>query len=244
MPNSYDRIARLYDADMGARMAFDDVGFYTRLCLRSGPAALEVGCGTGRVTLPLMRSGIDVLGIDASFEMLALLRSREPASRVAAMDMRRLALRGRFDAILCPYSVITYAHAPEQAGEIVGSLAGLLRRGGRLAIDAFVPRATPMDRVIRDYRIAFENGFLERHKTIHAAGGGAHRIARRYSVQDAAGTERECIETVETIRPYTPEELCDFVRQAGCAVEHVAYDYGGAAAVSAAQHATVVGLRS
>ena len=52
---SYNKIAAVYSTDMGQSMAFDDVGYYRRLCSERGGHTLELGCGTGRILLPLLQ---------------------------------------------------------------------------------------------------------------------------------------------------------------------------------------------
>ncbi|TLY48982.1 MAG: class I SAM-dependent methyltransferase, partial [Gammaproteobacteria bacterium] len=70
---SYDAIAEIYETDMGQSMPFDDVAFYRSLCLAEGGRVLELGCGTGRILIELMRAGIDAVGADRSLPMLARL---------------------------------------------------------------------------------------------------------------------------------------------------------------------------
>src|SRR5687767_13933184 len=71
---SYDQIATVYATDMGQSMAYDDVGYYLQLCRTRGGPTLELGCGTGRILLPLLKGGIDISGIDESQGMLAELQ--------------------------------------------------------------------------------------------------------------------------------------------------------------------------
>src|SRR5437868_3375222 len=74
-PWSYDAIASVYATDMGRSMPFDDVGWYRTLCQSQGGAALELGCGTGRILIELLAGGIDAVGADRSLPMLRQLRS-------------------------------------------------------------------------------------------------------------------------------------------------------------------------
>jgi SAM-dependent methyltransferase len=49
----------------------EDVGFYLSLSRKLAPRkVLELGCGTGRITLPLAQLGFDVVGLDNQSEML------------------------------------------------------------------------------------------------------------------------------------------------------------------------------
>src|ERR1035437_3957044 len=49
----------------------EDIEFYVSLGRKLRPRkVLELGCGTGRITLPLARIGFDVVGLDSQPEML------------------------------------------------------------------------------------------------------------------------------------------------------------------------------
>ena len=111
--SAYDLIAEYYDFDMGMNAPKNDVEFYVNWAAgRFGPV-LELGCGTGRITLPMVQAGCTVLGIDLSIPMLRQLKTKaefilssEELSRLSlcCMDMRQLALDASFSLIICPYS--------------------------------------------------------------------------------------------------------------------------------------------
>jgi SAM-dependent methyltransferase len=66
------QLARLYDG-----FVFDgDLPLYLELARAQGSRVLEVACGSGRVLVPLVQAGFDVLGIDVSPHMLALAREK------------------------------------------------------------------------------------------------------------------------------------------------------------------------
>jgi len=54
----------------------EDISFWQELARQSTGPILELGCGTGRVLLPMAQSGRQVYGIDNERGVLALLRSR------------------------------------------------------------------------------------------------------------------------------------------------------------------------
>ncbi|MBE3132115.1 MAG: class I SAM-dependent methyltransferase, partial [Acidobacteria bacterium] len=61
-----------------------DVPFWTRLARRAGGPVLELGCGTGRVLMPVAATGVRLVGVDLSAPMLARARRRmRRATRVA-----------------------------------------------------------------------------------------------------------------------------------------------------------------
>ena len=70
-------IAGMYDADYAAaRTVSGDVDFYVEEAKRSGGPVAEFACGTGRVLIPTAQAGIEIVGVDASHDMLA--RAGEP----------------------------------------------------------------------------------------------------------------------------------------------------------------------
>src|SRR5690606_34487847 len=70
----------LYDSSFRERR--EDVDFFVREAEKVGGSVLELGAGSGRVTIPLARAGVRVTAVDLSPAMLARLESRlreEPA---------------------------------------------------------------------------------------------------------------------------------------------------------------------
>src|SRR5436853_372233 len=53
-----------------------DGPFYVDLAQRIGGPVLEIGCGTGRVLLPIARAGTTIHGVDSSLPMLGILREK------------------------------------------------------------------------------------------------------------------------------------------------------------------------
>lgn len=231
MTTTYDCIARFYDVDMAQNMRFDDVAFYTHACARARGRVLEIGCGNGRVLLPLLAQGIDAFGIDASAPMLEELRRKATAAglpwRAARADARRLPFAPGFAAIVCAYSLVTYMTTRGDLDALLAGCRSLLAPGGLLVVDAFVPRpVTPLAEFTLDYRRAFGAFTLARSKRIQPLGAATNRVERRYELVAGNGHVVETVEVAETIRPCAPAELRDAVGAAGFARAIEAWDYG------------------
>lgn len=147
MTTFFDDLARFYDLDHAA--VRDDVEMYRQFAAQTGSPVLELGCGTGRIALPLARDGHEVAAVDISPAMLAALRAKlaqeppEVAARVQVIqaDMRRLALGREFALALCPLN--TFMHMTTQADQLA-ALASAYRHlapGGRLIVDVASPLA-------------------------------------------------------------------------------------------------------
>lgn len=61
-------------AEFNAEPAPEELAFYRAVVERDGQPALDLGCGAGRLLLPLLRAGLDVDGCDLSPDMLAHCR--------------------------------------------------------------------------------------------------------------------------------------------------------------------------
>ncbi|MFJ2780745.1 class I SAM-dependent methyltransferase [Kitasatospora sp. NPDC087315] len=246
---SYDLIADIYAEDMGHSMPHDDIGWYRDLCRRRGGRTLELGCGTGRILLPLLRDGADAIGIDLSLPMLRRLRRNaavlDLTPRVARMSLQRLALRGPFTTVLAPYSLVTYLTAPGELHHFLAAARGLLEPDGVLVLDGFVPKAVQHHEEFRpDYRRPYAHGLLARDKRITVLDDGCHRIERRYRLHDDSGGLREEFTTCDRIRPYREPDLLAHAEAAGLTIRSTSYDYGVTTAPAGAQFYTLTLGRS
>jgi ubiquinone/menaquinone biosynthesis C-methylase UbiE len=137
----WDDYAEFYDWENLRTVGRRDVPFWRDLALRTGGSALELGCGTGRVALPLVRAGVRLVGIDRSAPMLARARQRFRRARVRAPalvrgDIRALPLAGaRFDLVLAPYGILQSLTSDRDLTATLDATARVLRPQGLLGID-------------------------------------------------------------------------------------------------------------
>jgi ubiquinone/menaquinone biosynthesis C-methylase UbiE len=72
----WDDYAPFYDWENARTLGRRDVPFWRHLALQAGGPVLELGCGTGRISVPLARAGVQLTGIDRSAPMLAFAQRR------------------------------------------------------------------------------------------------------------------------------------------------------------------------
>ena len=87
----WDDYAPFYDWENARTLGRRDVPFWRRIALAADGPVLELGCGTGRISRPLARAGVNLVGIDRSAPML------DRARRRLAENVRRLRQRHQLD---------------------------------------------------------------------------------------------------------------------------------------------------
>jgi ubiquinone/menaquinone biosynthesis C-methylase UbiE len=109
----WDDYAPFYDWENAQTLGRRDVPFWMQLASASSGRALELGCGTGRVTFPLARAGVAIVGIDRSAEMLARAGGRRRrlrrgvAPQLIRGDIRDLPFRdASFPLAIAPYGIL------------------------------------------------------------------------------------------------------------------------------------------
>ena len=138
----WDSYAAFYDWENARTLGRRDVPFWRRAALKAKGRVLELGCGTGRVTKPLARAGVDIVGIDRSAPMLARAISHSPIRSIANSlrlvrgDIRALPFAARsFSMVLAPYGILQSLIRPCDVTAALESVARVVAPGGTFGID-------------------------------------------------------------------------------------------------------------
>ena len=142
----------LYDLEYRGQR--EDVTWYVALARRIGGPVLELGCGNGRITLPLAQAGLTVDGLDASVEMLADLgrkRDAEPdpvRARISAThaDFRTFEPQRTYGLVIWPFNALHHCEGHAELLAVLGRARRALAPGGTLALDLYLPDVTLYDR--------------------------------------------------------------------------------------------------
>ncbi len=235
--------AQYYDfQDIGV----NDIPFYRARIPSAQARILELGCGTGRVLLPLAQECGFIYGIDASQAMLALCREKlnraglpPDRAQICQGDISDFDLGARFDLIIAPFRVLQNLETDRQVSGLMDGIARHLASGGRAILNTFLPNRSPEEmqrtwcnpdeRV--DGETVFPNGDrlvqLDRRPRLqpHPLVVYPELIYRRY----AAGTDTLLDEAILKIamRCWYPAELETLVRDSGFRTTNRWGGYGG-----------------
>ncbi|HET9132658.1 MAG TPA: class I SAM-dependent methyltransferase [Terriglobia bacterium] len=106
--------------------------------IRGGPV-LELGCGTGKLSIPLAQAGYSVVGLDTSTALLRFAASKNGSVKWIEGDMRGFDLDEKFALIMLPSNNLGHLHTPEDVENCFRSVRRHLKPDGVLVIDVFVP---------------------------------------------------------------------------------------------------------
>jgi SAM-dependent methyltransferase len=119
-----------------------DIGFWCDLARTNGGPVLELAAGTGRLSLPVARLGIDVVGLEVSPSMIEqALRKRGPSGppEFRRGDMRSFDLGRRFALVILACSSVCHLLSDEDAVSCFTAVAAHLRPDGVFALDVAAP---------------------------------------------------------------------------------------------------------
>ncbi len=234
----YEEFSEFYDVYVVERL--DDMPFYLEFAKSAHTPVLEIGAGTGRLTVPLAREGVSIVAVDISPAMLAILRSRlqrEPdvvqrRVEIVEADACRLDLGRQFDLVIAPFYTFNYFLTPEAQTNMLNRTAAQLAKSGRLLIDAFVPlrllENCPTDPIPKVDRIEPATGRRVRGWNIYTF-DQEHQIEHRCHifeiVQPDGGVQKR--EFTTTRRYWFREQLSDLFKRHGFVVDRICAGYAG-----------------
>ncbi len=248
---NFDAFARFYDGDY--RDYTDDIPLVLKTARAAGRTALELGCGTGRVLLPLAEAGFQVVGLDKSAALLAIARrklakqgfkSETVASDSAADGSRKVKLvqadMTSFELAQTEVDFVfvvsnTLMHLTTQTEQLLALQCAKrhLRAGGLLLIDLFNPDVAYLESI---------SGIQELADWWEDEESGARVLKWTTRYVDAARQLQDTIFVYEEIFPdgrnaqtrlafplrfWWPDEGALLLEQAGFAVDELYGDFDG-----------------
>jgi ubiquinone/menaquinone biosynthesis C-methylase UbiE len=251
----WDDYAPFYDWENARTLGRRDVPFWRRIALEARGSVLELGCGTGRISLPLVRAGVSLIGIDRSTPMLnrahrrlaKLTPKKAPSSfsassqqkkstahfpespRLVRGDIRMLPFAPRsFSTVIAPYGVLQSLLVDRDLAAALDSVARVIEPGGAFGLD-LVPDVPNW----REYS--------NRVQLRGPAGRGAHLTlfesvrqdrVRRLTTFGQRYVERRSGRSTEhrfelTFRTVSVQRMRDRLKRAGFVVDRVLGDYRG-----------------
>jgi SAM-dependent methyltransferase len=168
---TYSLFAKFYDAYVGDYNL--DLSLYSALASKTQSPILEIGCGTGRVLLPLLQAGHAVTGVDISEEMLRLaedkLQKNHQRGRCELVNHNFVdqALPHVYGLALVTFYTFNYLLSPEDQKTFLNHVAESLLPGSVIVFHLFYPHTLSHPETSGkwidkgQYRVAGETIFLQ-----------------------------------------------------------------------------------
>lgn len=131
-------VADIYDDYVNVNF---DIPFYMSLCKKYSGNILELMCGTGRVSVPLLEAGVNLTCVDYSQEMLDVFAKKiiDKNTTLICQDICDLNIYKKFELILIPFHSITEIIDKEKRKQAIKRIAEHLVANGDLLITLYNP---------------------------------------------------------------------------------------------------------
>lgn len=134
--------ARYYDAFFIDSDASELLFFQQQIEHAPGPA-LEIGCGTGRILLPLMQRGLEVEGFDASADMLAICKEKASVLGLQPIlyqqTMHDLNVHKQYGCLYSPLGTFQQLANRDDASRALQRWYDHILPGGKLVLYLYLP---------------------------------------------------------------------------------------------------------
>ncbi len=139
-----------YDALWPGLHRQNELAFYRRLAEQYGEPVLELGCGTGQLTLALAEAGVEVVGLDLAAPMLERARQQAVERRVAVEwvqgDCRDFTLDRKFGLVFFPANSLQHLLDWRDLQACLAQVRAHLKPGGAFAFEIFTPSLAMLTR--------------------------------------------------------------------------------------------------
>jgi len=205
-----------------------DISFYKEQVKKYGEPVLELGCGTGRITIPITMEGHEITGLDISKELLE--RGKEKAEEEdldiewIRGDMRDFYLNRKFNLIFVAFNSIHHILTLEDMEKVLKNVKEHLKPDGRFIVEFFNP----------DLEILNRDPSEEHEVTEYEGPEGEVKVTESTNYERAKQlmhlswfyeSDGEKVEREWTIRVWFPKEVDAILKYNGFKIVHKYGDF-------------------
>lgn len=205
-PNTYEQSSKFYDYGNLREAVEGDIEFYMEL-IPSDASVLEVGCGTGRVSIPLAQRGNHIDGVDLSESMLSVFETKLSQNpditdkiKLHLLDMTDFNLEITFNWIIFPFRSFQCLDSEDKRKKCLLCVKNHMNTESRAILTFFNPKQEIIGnwgkKNILDYEGIDEN---------------TGRFVKRYQDHDWIDKERQVLSAKFRFEIYENDVLVDTV---------------------------------
>lgn len=181
---------------------------------------IDAGCGTGAHAIPLAKRGYEVVGIDASEEMIKRARRKAEQAKLevdfGVMDLRQLSSDSKFDAAICMFDVIDYLTTDDDLQKVLRNIRGVLKEGALFIFDCW--NGLAVLKTFHEVSLKEVQGEGKRIiRWIRRDLDAFHNLCRNHHhvIVIQEGTIIDEMEETHVIRYYFPQEIAHHLGETG-----------------------------
>ncbi|MEM9362159.1 MAG: class I SAM-dependent methyltransferase [Bacteroidota bacterium] len=228
MDSEYSVGSLIYDASVydGMNTQLGDLEFYKKWMPKDKNAnILELCCGTGRLTIPLVKEGHHITGLDFTPSML------EQAKKKAAQeglqipfvqgDMRTFVFQDKFDLVFIPFNSIHHLYTNQDIFRTFSSVKKHLKEDGLFIFDCFNPNiryvveAETEEKQIAEYTTEDGREIVIKQTMNYESATQINRIAWHYFINDSFDSTQNL-----DMRLFYPQELNSYLERMDFTISH------------------------
>lgn len=226
--------AHLHDAFWAAEGASAELPLISDFLHLHPGRTLEIGCGSGRLLLPIFEQGTDIEGLEISADMVDLLQKNAAASgltpRIHHCGIEDFTAQTDYASLLVPAFTLQL-FSRDQLPSILTHLHHLTTQGGGLYLTLFIPWAEITGELdegswYRDNEITLPDGSIARCDTRHEINRLQQTLTRehRYTLTHPSGKKEKHTAT-QHLQWYSLPELKLLLQDANWRIDTIITDF-------------------
>ncbi|MFN2262313.1 MAG: class I SAM-dependent methyltransferase [Psychroflexus sp.] len=216
----------IYDANIydGLNTFLSDLQFYKNwMPTEKNAQILELCCGSGRLTIPLAKDGLNICGVDNSKSMLekAKLKAKNEKLEIDFIeaDIRTLELHNKYDVIFIPFNSIHHLYQNQDLFDTLNVIKKHLKENGLFLFDCYNPNihyivaAEKELNEIAEYTTEDGRKVIIKQKMKYENATQINRIEWHYFINDLFHSVQNL-----DMRMYFPQELDFYLKGCGFSI--------------------------
>ncbi|HSE39326.1 MAG TPA: class I SAM-dependent methyltransferase [Acidobacteriota bacterium] len=145
-----------------------DIAFYKKYAEQQGSPILELGCGTGRILIPIAETGIECYGLDMYRDMLGICETKVRALgltnvRLQSASMDQFEYDQKFSMIYIPFRSFQHLLDPESQMRCLRLIRNHLKPDGLFILDVFAPNMERLGKYSNTQTTQWEKEFTRKN---------------------------------------------------------------------------------
>lgn len=230
--NLYENTFKFYDS-IATDFDNDDLKFYESFIQSKNSKILEIGCGTGRVSMWLATHGYSVVGLDLSEYMLSVFNDKLEQNKflrskieIVHADMSDFRINKSFDLIIAPSKSFQAITDVKKAKSTLICIKKHMLEGSLLILDLFSPKLLlEQNNIVGKEVIVFKTDNLSVVYECIAVDSFNYMLHSKVTIRETIrGVGKEYID-YQKLRFYTVETISELLLDTGFEIANIYSGY-------------------